>query len=148
MKCCFCGKEIEDYGNSSYPLYDKICCNDCNGKYVIRSRMMLLNHNKSQTHNKIICNYIDNKGLKTYSKYYDYGANNYHSKIVFCKQDIASYLNCNKENIEQATINDMVVFYDNTENNLNIPGNNFLEKLTGIECNFKSKILVVWKGYL
>ena len=42
-KCCFCGKEIEGYGNDPRPIKvacEKMprCCDDCNKKFVIPTR--------------------------------------------------------------------------------------------------------------
>lgn len=38
--CCLCGKKFEGLGNNPYPLMtsDKICCDDCNSRYVITLR--------------------------------------------------------------------------------------------------------------
>ena len=43
--CCFCGKELEGYGNSTWPIYidadgeTNRCCSACNLKYVITARV-------------------------------------------------------------------------------------------------------------
>lgn len=43
MKCCICGKEIEGYGNNPEPIKSKgVCCDSCNEKFVIPSRLFAL----------------------------------------------------------------------------------------------------------
>ena len=51
--CCFCGVELTDFGNSTWPIYpdaihcekgepngeNKRCCDECNQKYVITARI-------------------------------------------------------------------------------------------------------------
>lgn len=43
-KCCFCGGLMNDFGNSTWPIYYKReaeyyrCCDECNEKYVIAAR--------------------------------------------------------------------------------------------------------------
>lgn len=53
MKCCFCKKEYNGYGNSTWPIYPDAdhcmegkptgeqmkCCDECNIKYVIPARV-------------------------------------------------------------------------------------------------------------
>ena len=45
MKCCLCGKEIDNmHSNNPFPLchiddYESRCCNECNENYVIRARI-------------------------------------------------------------------------------------------------------------
>lgn len=51
-KCCLCGIEFEGYGNNPYPLcdvndYNSRCCNDCDSKYVIPSRIIMTYKGKS-----------------------------------------------------------------------------------------------------
>ena len=51
-KCCLCGIKFEGYGNNPYPLcdvndYDSRCCNECNSKYVIPSRIIMVYKGKS-----------------------------------------------------------------------------------------------------
>lgn len=41
MKCTFCGKEIRGYGNSSIPLSDDLCCDECNANVVVPYRIFL-----------------------------------------------------------------------------------------------------------
>lgn len=41
IKCCICGKEIEDYGNNTQPYCKGLCCDECNNKYVIPYRLKL-----------------------------------------------------------------------------------------------------------
>ncbi len=42
--CCFCGTDLKDFGNSTWPIYidadgeKNRCCNECNQKYVIEAR--------------------------------------------------------------------------------------------------------------
>lgn len=43
IKCCFCGKDIKDYGNDPRPIkvaneVHPICCDECNAKIVIPTR--------------------------------------------------------------------------------------------------------------
>ena len=48
MKCCFCGKEIDGFGNNPSPfaeieeLRDARCCDECNSGIVIPARLTLL----------------------------------------------------------------------------------------------------------
>jgi hypothetical protein len=47
--CCFCKKNIMDYGNNPAPLMDGelySCCDDCNVKLVIPSRILIFNLKK------------------------------------------------------------------------------------------------------
>ena len=43
--CCFCKQPLVGYGNSTWPIYYKAageqfrCCDECNTKYVIKSRL-------------------------------------------------------------------------------------------------------------
>ena len=41
MKCCICGKEIDEvHSNNPYPyMTEGRCCNECNEKHVIPARM-------------------------------------------------------------------------------------------------------------
>lgn len=45
LKCCFCKETLTNFGNSTYPIFDrkneltKRCCDECNLKYVIPSRL-------------------------------------------------------------------------------------------------------------
>ena len=39
-KCCICGKEFIDYGNNAEPVRKGICCDKCNARYVIASRIL------------------------------------------------------------------------------------------------------------
>lgn len=39
-KCCICGEEFIDYGNNAEPVRRGICCNSCNARYVIVSRLL------------------------------------------------------------------------------------------------------------
>lgn len=46
IKCCICGKEVEQFGNNPYPLcdkddYDSRCCNECDQDKVIPARIMM-----------------------------------------------------------------------------------------------------------
>lgn len=46
IKCCFCGKEIEGWGNDPRPIViaDEImprCCDDCHVKIVLPTRVSL-----------------------------------------------------------------------------------------------------------
>lgn len=42
-KCCICGKEFIGYGNNAEPIKKGVCCDSCNMKYIIRSRIMKWN---------------------------------------------------------------------------------------------------------
>ena len=51
-KCCLCGIEFYGYGNNPYPLCDVNdcdgrCCNECDNKYVIPSRIIMVYKGKS-----------------------------------------------------------------------------------------------------
>lgn len=50
MKCCFCGVEIDGYGNNPYPVdktEDARCCDDCNATVVIPARLAELQESDS-----------------------------------------------------------------------------------------------------
>ena len=38
-KCCICGRLIEGKGNNAEPYKKGVCCNECNNKIVIPTRM-------------------------------------------------------------------------------------------------------------
>ena len=42
-KCCICGKEIKGYGNNASPLFDGVCCDECNKKVVL-SRLIVMQY--------------------------------------------------------------------------------------------------------
>lgn len=43
-KCCICGKEFEGRSNNPYPYKEKgECCDECNFKYVLPSRIAKVN---------------------------------------------------------------------------------------------------------
>jgi hypothetical protein len=47
--CCFCKKNTVNYGNNPAPLMDGelySCCDDCNVKLVIPSRILIFNLRK------------------------------------------------------------------------------------------------------
>ena len=40
--CCICGRAFVGFGNNPWPVsYDEdaVCCNECNGNYVIPARI-------------------------------------------------------------------------------------------------------------
>lgn len=37
--CPICGKEYEGFGNNALPVYDGICCDECNERFVIPTRL-------------------------------------------------------------------------------------------------------------
>lgn len=40
IKCCICNKDIKGHGNNPRPYKDEgVCCNECNLKYVIPTRI-------------------------------------------------------------------------------------------------------------
>jgi DNA-directed RNA polymerase subunit RPC12/RpoP len=39
-KCCICGKTFIEYANNAAPVKNGICCNSCNSKFVINSRIL------------------------------------------------------------------------------------------------------------
>lgn len=39
-KCCICGKEFIGHGNNAEPIKKGTCCDSCNMKYIIRSRIV------------------------------------------------------------------------------------------------------------
>ena len=41
-KCCLCNKEFNEFGNNPEPLSKGICCDECNTKKVIPSRLKQL----------------------------------------------------------------------------------------------------------
>ena len=47
MKCCICGVKIDGFGNNSFPVAkdeEKVCCDECNLRYVIPARIMRKYH--------------------------------------------------------------------------------------------------------
>jgi len=40
--CCFCGEEINGWGNNALPLKEDRCCDECNISKVIPERMAKL----------------------------------------------------------------------------------------------------------
>lgn len=42
FKCCICGKEVEEYGNNSWPIKEGRCCNECNLNKVLPARIEML----------------------------------------------------------------------------------------------------------
>ena len=40
--CCICGEEIKGYGNNAEPMKQGTCCDECNEKFVIPSRIKQL----------------------------------------------------------------------------------------------------------
>lgn len=47
--CCLCGKCIEGEGNNPFPLDREdgaVCCDGCNDKVVIPTRLLLMKLNK------------------------------------------------------------------------------------------------------
>ena len=45
MKCCICGKKVEGWGNSPWPVStekEARCCDKCNMDKVIPARMKML----------------------------------------------------------------------------------------------------------
>ena len=45
IECCLCGKEVKDFGHNPQPLGEKEddrCCDECNQKLVIPTRLRLL----------------------------------------------------------------------------------------------------------
>ena len=44
--CCICGQEYEGYGNNAEPYKEGYCCDECNKKFVIPSRLKKLKNIK------------------------------------------------------------------------------------------------------
>lgn len=40
LKCCICGKEFLGYGNNAEPIRKGVCCDKCNTRFVIASRII------------------------------------------------------------------------------------------------------------
>ncbi len=57
MKCSICNQDIKkeasgwDQGNNAQPINDGRCCNGCNNKIVIPSRIVIMN--KRKIHNSL-----------------------------------------------------------------------------------------------
>ena len=44
MECCFCKKDVGEYGNDPYPVKeDAVCCDKCNLEIVIPIRILQIN---------------------------------------------------------------------------------------------------------
>ena len=39
-KCCICGKEFIGFGNNAEPIKKGTCCDSCNSKFIINSRIL------------------------------------------------------------------------------------------------------------
>lgn len=50
MKCCICGKTIDDkWGNNPYPVKEEgRCCSECNWNVVIPARLEKIYKNKKE----------------------------------------------------------------------------------------------------
>lgn len=51
LTCCICGKEIDGYGNSPWPLCTgpaAVCCDKCNQNSVIPARLSMVEENKEK----------------------------------------------------------------------------------------------------
>jgi len=51
MKCCICGKEIENKGgftqdNNAWPVKDGRCCDHCNNTVIIPERVRRMTQNR------------------------------------------------------------------------------------------------------
>ncbi len=46
-KCCICGKEFNGYGNSAEPIKYGVCCDQCNLRFVLTSRILVADCNGS-----------------------------------------------------------------------------------------------------
>ncbi len=42
QKCSICGKIYKGYGNNAFPIDWGRCCNECNDKFVIPLRVMMI----------------------------------------------------------------------------------------------------------
>ena len=54
-KCCICGKEFTDWGNSPWPVSKSdadVCCDACNFMYVIPARLERLHKYETGELNK------------------------------------------------------------------------------------------------
>ena len=47
--CCICGEEYEGYGNNAEPYKKGYCCDACQIKFVIPSRLALMNKNNGES---------------------------------------------------------------------------------------------------
>ena len=52
MKCCFCKKEIKGYGNNAEPIRKGECCDECNRKFVIPTRLASMKRYYEQKKNE------------------------------------------------------------------------------------------------
>ena len=41
LRCCICNQEFIGYGNNAEPVKKGICCNSCNVKFTVPSRILL-----------------------------------------------------------------------------------------------------------
>ena len=42
QKCSICGKSYKGYGNNAFPIDWGRCCNECNDKFVIPLRILMI----------------------------------------------------------------------------------------------------------
>lgn len=40
LKCCICGTEFVGYGNNAEPIRKGVCCDRCNERYILTSRIL------------------------------------------------------------------------------------------------------------
>ena len=53
MKCCFCKKEVGEYGNNAQPIMEGRCCRNCNEGIVIPIRMLRAFHERKKGEGEI-----------------------------------------------------------------------------------------------
>lgn len=41
-KCCICGKDYGEFGNNALPIREGRCCDYCNARFIIPSRLFLM----------------------------------------------------------------------------------------------------------
>lgn len=39
-KCCICGREFNGFGNDAEPVRKGVCCDSCNSKFIIHTRLL------------------------------------------------------------------------------------------------------------
>ncbi len=97
-KCCLCGCEINDFGNSSSPIRVGVCCDKCNTNFVIPARKIILDVDKincpfsfevskSLEETKTIENNLKNKNfekIENYKHIHIYSNVETDEKVVLC----------------------------------------------------------------
>lgn len=88
--CCICGEEYTGYGNNAEPYKKGRCCNECNRKFVIPSRLSQLRKSKNESL-KLTEEDLKNWCSDNDANYYTQDIKNNKVIIRGLKEDLAEY---------------------------------------------------------